>query len=119
MRESGWYPPGAEFDSNAPYNQSDVTDYYEADAAAQIDEEIDTLDETFVDWACDNDYLSEDYSDDDLKRIAGEKDIRDAYYRYRLYDVCNELAEKDADERAYYECEAAEAARERHLLGED
>jgi len=21
MRESGWYPPGAEFDPNAPYNQ--------------------------------------------------------------------------------------------------
>ena len=119
MKESGWYPPGAEFDSNAPYNQSDVTDYYEADAAAQIDEEIDNLDETFVDWACDNDYLSEDYSDDDLKRIAGEKDIRDAYYRYRLYDVCCELAEKEADERAYHESEAFEAYRERCLLGED
>ena len=24
MRESGWYPPGAEFDMNAPYNQVDV-----------------------------------------------------------------------------------------------
>ena len=24
MRESGYYPPGAEFDPNAPYNQSDV-----------------------------------------------------------------------------------------------
>lgn len=24
MRESGWYPPGAEYDSSAPYNQVDV-----------------------------------------------------------------------------------------------
>ena len=24
MIESGWYPPGAEFDSNAPYNQVEV-----------------------------------------------------------------------------------------------
>ena len=23
MRESGWYPPGAEFDPNAPYNQQE------------------------------------------------------------------------------------------------
>lgn len=24
MRESGWYPPGAEFDPNAPYNQVEL-----------------------------------------------------------------------------------------------
>ena len=23
IRESGWYPPGAEFDPNAPWNQKD------------------------------------------------------------------------------------------------
>ena len=118
MKESGWYPPGAEFDPNAPYNQSDVTDYYEADAAAQIDEEIDNSDDTFLDWAYDNDYLPDDYSDDDLKRVVNDKSIRDEYYHYRLYDVCLELAEKEADEIAYQESEAYEAYRERCLLGE-
>ena len=24
MKESGWYPPGAEHDPNAPYNQSEI-----------------------------------------------------------------------------------------------
>jgi hypothetical protein len=26
MKESGYYPPGAEFDSSAPYNQTDVSE---------------------------------------------------------------------------------------------
>ena len=119
MWESGFYPPGAEHDSNAPYNETDVKDIYEADASRQIDEEIDNHDESFIEWACDNDHLNEDFTDEDVERITKVKEIRDAYYRYRVDDVCNELAEDAADYEDYCRSEAYEAYRERCLLGED
>lgn len=112
------YPAGAAYDSNAPYNQTDLSDIYGDAADEQIDAEIDDNEDVFLEWACDNDLLPEDYTDEDVKRITGDNEIRNRYRRHRFDDVCVELAEEAADKRAYYECERAEAARERYLLGD-
>jgi len=118
MWESGYYPAGAEHDPNAPYNETSIEDYYGDDARSQIDEEIDTKDPTFVDWAYENDHLPEDYTDEDVDKIVKDDKVRSEYQDYRLDDVMNELAENDASERDYYECERAEAIREAYLLGD-
>lgn len=112
------YPAGAANDPNAPYNQTDLSDIYGDAADEQIDAEIDDYDEAFLDWACDNGHLDEDFTEDDVKRIAANNEIRWSYRKYRFDDVCEELAEEAADKRAYHECERAEAARERYQLGD-
>lgn len=111
------YPAGADT-PDAPWNQTDVEDIYESEASERIDEEIDDHSDTFIDWACDEGHLDEDFTDADVEAITGIKEIRDAYYHYRLHDVCCELAEEEADERAYHESEAYEAYREAYLLGD-
>lgn len=42
MRESGYYPPGAEFDPNAPWNQKDPPEIEctECEGTGEIDNEI-------------------------------------------------------------------------------
>ena len=119
MWESGYYPPGAEHDPSAPYNEVDLDDIYGDDATQKIDEEIDDHSDYFIDFCCDNDYLGEDYSDEDLERCSRDESIRNEYHDFRYDDVVADLAETDADERAYHESEAYEAYRERCLLGED
>ena len=119
MWESGYYPPGAEHDPNAPFNQVDLEDIYGDDATQRIDGEIDDHDDRFIEFCCDNDYLGEDYTDEDLERCARDENIRNEYHDFRYDDVVADLAETDADERAYHESEAYEAYRERCLLGED
>lgn len=111
------YPAGADT-PNAPWNQVELDDIYGDDANDQINDEIDEKDETFLDWAYENDYLPEEYTDDDVDNITRDEAVRNAYHDYRIDDVIEELAEKDADEQAYWECERAEAAREAYLLGE-
>lgn len=112
------YPPGAQYDPNAPYNQTDLKDLYEDEAHEQIDDEIKSKDDTFLDWLWDNDYLPNGYTDDDVNKAIGDKSICDEYHTYRFDDVVQDLAEKEADDRAYHECERYEAERERYLLGE-
>ena len=119
MWESGYYPPGAEHDPSAPWNQVDLDDIYGDDATQKIDEEIDDHDDNFIDFCCDNEYLGEDYTDEDLEQCARDENIRNEYHDYRYDDMVQELAETAADERDYYESERYEAERERYLLGED
>lgn len=111
------YPAGAD-GPDAPWNQTDVEDIYESEAAEQIDEEIDDHSDTFIDWACDEGHLDEDFTDEDVKAITKNNVIRNAYYHYRLHEVCCEIADNEAEEQAYYESERYEAYRERCLLGE-
>ena len=112
------YPAGADT-PDAPWNQVDLDDIYGDDATQKIDEEIDDHSDNFIDFCCDNEYLGEDYTDEDLERCARDENIRNEYHDYRHDDVVQDLAETAADEEEYRRCEAAEAARERYLLGED
>lgn len=112
------YPAGADT-PDAPWNQVELDDIYGDDATQKIDEEIDDHDDNFIEFCCDNDYLGENYTDEDLERCARDESIRNEYHDYRYDDVVQDLAEEAADERAYHESEAFEAYRERCLLGED
>lgn len=94
------YPAGADT-PNAPWNQTDLDDIYGDDANDQINEEIDDHSDGFIDWACDNDYLSEDFTDADVVRIAKDSGIREEYHTYRFDDVVNMLAEEAADAYDY------------------
>lgn len=77
MTESGYYPPGAEFDSNAPYNQVDLS-YREIEVTVSI-----TLSKTCKiavnDYEVEGNYDEEgyyediDYSNCDLKRAVEEQ----------------------------------------------
>ncbi len=118
MRDCDYYPAGAYSDPNAPYNWVDNEDIYGDRAVELIDDEIDSHDENFIDWAIDNDWLDEDYTDEDLSVIASNQSVRDAYQEYRFSDMCEELAQEAADDYDYHCCEAAEAAREAYLMGE-
>lgn len=80
---------------------------------------IDDHSDNFIDFCCDNEYLGEDYTDEDLERCAHDEKIRNEYHDYRYDDMVQDLAETAADERDYYESERYEAERERYLLGED
>lgn len=110
------YPPGAEYDSNAPYNQVELSDIYEEDAHAFIDDEIKSKDDTFIDWLWDNDYIPNEYTDEDVEQAINDEAICDEYHDYRFNDVVEYLADKEADDRAYYECERYEAEREEYML---
>ena len=112
------YPAGADT-PDAPWNQVNPEDIYGDDATQRIDEEIDDHSDNFIDFCCDNEYLGEDYTDEDLERCARDENIRNEYHDYRYDDVVQDLAETAADERDYYESERYEAERERYLLGED
>lgn len=113
------YPAGAANDPRAPYNEVELSDIYGDRANELIDQEIDDNEGMFLDWAYDNDYLPENYTDADVQAIVNDTTIREAYRELRFEDVCEELAEEDANEEEYHRSEAAEAARERYLLGED
>ena len=113
------YPAGADT-PDAPWNQVDLDDIYGDDATQKIDEEIDDHSDNFIDFCCDNEYLGEDYTDEDLERCSRDENIRNEYHDYRYDDMVQELAETAADEQDYYdESERYEAERERYLLGED
>lgn len=112
------YPAGADT-SDAPWNQTELSDIYGERANEIIDQEIDDNEGIFLDWAVDNDYLPEDYTDADVQAIVNDMTIREAYRNYRFDDKCAELAEAAADYEAYYESEAFESYRERCLLGDD
>lgn len=61
MRESGWYPPGAEFDPSAPYNQQDP-EPMEVDVTVSYTLSKDTTIES------DQYVMEEDYDEDTGKK---------------------------------------------------
>lgn len=112
------YPPGAEHDPNAPYNQVDISDIYGDEADEKIDEEIENKDESFIEWLCDSDLLPEDFSDEDVDALIKDAGVRNDYRNYRFDDMVQGLAENEYEEREYHRSEAFERMRERRLLGE-
>jgi len=94
------YPAGADT-PDAPWNQVELKDIYGDDANDRIDEEISDHDGMFIDWACENGYLSEDFTDADVDRIARDGGIRDEYRDYRFDDMVETLAEEAADANDY------------------
>lgn len=99
-------------------DEPDIYDVYGDAADAQIDEELDTLDDNFKAWVYDDERIPEDADDDDYAQAAKDPAIRDAYHEYRFEDICRDMAEREADYKAYCECERAEAMREAYLLGD-
>lgn len=104
MFESGYYPPGAEFDPRAPYNQP-VNDY-----ASEVDDriyrEIESFDPCFSDWlyeCCDD--LPEEFIQDDeltkqwLSQLPEEKrnSVYERYNKYRFDPILEELCLQDYD----------------------
>ena len=100
------------------YDEPDLDEIYVDSANAQIDEEMETLDECFKEWAHDYDHVPEDATEDDYALASTDPATRDAYRNFRFDAVVQDLAERAADYADYCACEAAEAAREARLLGE-
>lgn len=89
------YPLGAANDPRAPYNQPDDSWVYE-----EIDKEIDTLDQTFIDWVVDKyvDGYDEFVSNEEIAaNLAEDPNIRDEYADYRYEDIVTECEEPDYD----------------------
>lgn len=114
MMESGYYPPGAEFDPNAPWNQVDPDySYLEEPAMKVIDEEIECLSTLFEEYIIDVCDLSLEPDSEDIVDWYNEQtkekqnELNEGYRNARLEDVCYELAcsgdydEPDYDMRDY------------------
>ena len=97
------------------YDEPDIFDIWGEKAIEEIEEEIDTRDEEFIEWAYDREYLPESFTDADIDAIVKDSAVRKDYVDYRYETVVFELAEGYADNLAYQQSEAASAARERML----
>lgn len=100
------YPPGAEHDPNAPYNQPDYEWAYEK-AEDIIKEEMDIDCDTFTEWLEENNYIPEPREIEErtykaLVEALSEDDlVAESYYEYRKEDVVQEVIDDAADEPDY------------------
>ena len=61
MIESGYYPPGAEYDPNAPYNQSDIPEKeFEVTCSQTLSKSIEVWTSNYIPGASGVDYESDD-----------------------------------------------------------
>lgn len=75
--ESGWYPPGAEFDPNAPYNEVELPDKeIEVTVSVTLSKTMKvTVNDYIVDEGADEDgyYREYDFSDCDLHKAIEDQ----------------------------------------------
>lgn len=90
-----------ENDPRAPWNQVDPADVFGDAANEYIKDEVKSRSTNFIEWACDQGYLSPDYTDEDVDDIADDGAITDEYNDYRFDDVVMMLAEQAADAEDY------------------
>lgn len=101
MRESGYYPPGAEFDPMAPWNEPEDTSYYELDFEGENFDEMVIIRRIFTaedEWDEYKGYIDPEYFDlfaaKKLGLNAGEKWENDEFLEVkeikdikRKYDI--------------------------------
>ena len=107
LKEWGDYPMGAENDPRAPYNQPDEPDWdamYGEEINSQIESEIDSQDENFMEF-CDEKYGTQEI--EDFTEYANNPEVRKAYYDFRYDMLMDEKISDynwdDMDEDPYYD----------------
>lgn len=116
--ESGYYPMGAENDPRAPYNQPDEPDWdemYGDKIDKQIENEIDSQDDNFIDF-CVGKYNVLDEVED-FSSYAHDENVRKAYHDYRydliMDDMISDYSWDDMDD-FYYDEDETRYSRDRY-----